>query len=179
MKNLKRNNMLMSKDNEDFNKDVKKNINKNTLFINMKNKIEENKRKYINKKYNIFLFNISKLIEIKIKNIKKVFIMNLKNHINFLYIFKKWNESNKKGKCISRMLYLTFKKYNDIIKEKTKQNLVNDDEFLNQLYKTEESVKGNLSDYEGGLNQLKNITRETKQIEQFLNNFTQSINNKI
>ena len=178
MKNLKRNNMLMSKD-EDFSKEVKKNTNKNTLFFNMKNKIEENKKKYINKKFNILLVNISKLIEFKIKKFQKDFLMKLKNHNNFLYLFKKWNESNKKGKCISRMLYLTFKKYNDIIKEKIKQNLVNDDEFLNQLYKTEESVKGNLSDYEGGLNQLKNITRETKQIEQFLNNFTQSINNKI
>ena len=177
MKNLKRNNMLMSKDNDDFSKEVKK--NKNTLFFNIKNKIEENKRKFIYKNYNIFIINIYKKIDFKIKNFQKDFFMKLKKHINFLYFFKKWNESNKKGKCFSRMLYLTFKKYNDIIKEKTKQNLVNDDEFLNQLYKTEESVKGNLSDYEGGLNQLKNITRETKQIEQFLNNFTQSINNKI
>ena len=177
MKNLKRNNMLMSKDNDDFSKEVKK--NKNTLFFNIKNKIEENKRKFIYKNYNIFIINIYKKIDFKIKNFQKDFFMKLKKHINFLYFFKKWNESSKKGKCFSRMLYLTFKKYNDIIKEKTKQNLVNDDEFLNQLYKTEESVKGNLSDYEGGLNQLKNITRETKQIEQFLNNFTQSINNKI
>jgi len=148
---------------------------KKLLNINSVIKENENEKEYnlLMKKYYNFLIVFDKIINIyKNKENEKIFNKIKKYNINFFYIFNQWILNIKK------IILKSFKEciniYNENIKKKKiNGNIINDDSFLNNISKSEDDIddNNNMLDYEEGLLKLKEITKETKGIEEAMNTF--------
>ena len=147
----------------------------NALIDSMKYKFFNDNNKNNRTLYN----NLLKVIFLKLtlyqNNLKKKIFKILKNYkINFYYFVKNCLRKYKIGKRLCNLLIIISNKYNEI-KKYNEFEIIDDNEFLNQINYINKEKNYNIAEYKEGLSKIKKITQETKEIENKILNFSNNI----
>ena len=147
----------------------------NALIDSMKYKFFNDNDKNNRTLYN----NLLKVIFLKLtlyqNNLKKKIFKILKNYkINFYYFVKNCLRKYKIGKRLCNLLIIISNKYNEI-KKYNEFEIIDDNEFLNQINYINKEKNYNIAEYKEGLSKIKKITQETKEIENKILNFSNNI----
>ena len=109
-------------------------------------------------------------------NLKKYIFQTIRKYykINFVYFLKIWLKKYKLGRKLSNILINISKKYNKD-RKKNQIEIIEDNEFLNNLNFKSIDGEEEINEYKESLLQIKKITKEIKEIEKKISEFTNNI----
>ena len=169
--NLKKGkNKYLFKDNKS---DMRQFFFQNALLESLHSKLIDEKNK---KSFDYFLNVLFIKLTSYHHNLKKYIFQTIRKYykINFVYFLKIWLKKYKLGRKLSNILINISKKYNKD-RKKNQIEIIEDNEFLNNLNFKSIDGEEEINKYKESLLQIKKITKEIKEIEKKISEFTNNI----
>ena len=169
--NLKKGkNKYLFKDNKS---DMRQFFFQNALLESLHSKLIDEKNK---KSFDYFLNVLFKKLSSYHHNLKKYIFQIIRKYykINFVYFLKIWLKKYKLGRKLSNILINISKKYNKD-RKKNQIEIIEDNEFLNNLNIKSIDGEEEINKYKESLLQIKKITKEIKEVEKKISEFTNNI----
>ena len=169
--NLKKGkNKYLFKDNKS---DMRQFFFQNALLESLHSKLIDEKNK---KSFDCFLNVLFIKLTSYHHNLKKYIFQIIRKYykINFVYFLKIWLKKYKLGRKLSNILINISKKYNKD-RKKNQIEIIEDNEFLNNLNFKSIDGEEEINKYKESLLQIKKITKEIKEIEKKISEFTNNI----
>ena len=169
--NLKKGkNKYLFKDNKS---DMRQFFFQNALLESLHSKLIDEKNK---KSFDCFLNVLFIKLTSYHHNLKKYIFQIIRKYykINFVYFLKIWLKKYKLGRKLSNILINISKKYNKD-RKKNQIEIIEDNEFLNNLNFKSIDGEEEINEYKESLLQIKKITKEIKEIEKKISEFTNNI----
>ena len=169
--NLKKGkNKYLFKDNKS---DMRQFFFQNALLESLHSKLIDEKNK---KSFDYFLNVLFIKLTSYHHNLKKYIFQIIRKYykINFVYFLKIWLKKYKLGRKLSNILINISKKYNKD-RKKNQIEIIEDNEFLNNLNFKSIDGEEEINKYKESLLQIKKITKEIKEIEKKISEFTNNI----
>ena len=169
--NLKKGkNKYLFKDNKS---DMRQFFFQNALLESLHSKLIDEKNK---KSFDYFLNVLFIKLTSYHHNLKKYIFQTIRKYykINFVYFLKIWLKKYKLGRKLSNILINISKQYNKD-RKKNQIEIIEDNEFLNNLNFKSIDGEEEINKYKESLLQIKKITKEIKEIEKKISEFTNNI----
>ena len=169
--NLKKGkNKYLFKDNKS---DMRQFFFQNALLESLHSKLIDEKNK---KSFDCFLNVLFIKLTSYHHNLKKYIFQIIRKYykINFVYFLKIWLKKYKLGRKLSNILINISKKYNKD-RKKNQIEIIEDNEFLNNLNFKSIDGEEEINKYKESLLQIKKITKEIKEVEKKISEFTNNI----
>ena len=169
--NLKKGkNKYLFKDNKS---DMRQFFFQNALLESLHSKLNDEKNK---KSFDYFLNVLFKKLSSYHHNLKKYIFQIIRKYykINFVYFLKIWLKKYKLGRKLSNILINISKKYNKD-RKKNQIEIIEDNEFLNNLNIKSIDGEEEINKYKESLLQIKKIKKEIKEVEKKISEFTNNI----
>ena len=169
--NLKKGkNKYLFKDNKS---DMRQFFFQNALLESLHSKLIDEKNK---KSFDYFLNVLFIKLTSYHHNLKKYIFQIIRKYykINFVYFLKIWLKKYKLGRKLSNILINISKKYNKD-RKKNQIEIIEDNEFLNNLNFKSIDGEEEINKYKESLLQIKKITKEIKEVEKKISEFTNNI----
>ena len=169
--NLKKGkNKYLFKDNKS---DMRQFFFQNALLESLHSKLIDEKNK---KSFDCFLNVLFIKLTSYHHNLKKYIFQIIRKYykINFVYFLKIWLKKYKLGRKLSNILINISKKYYKD-RKKNQIEIIEDNEFLNNLNFKSIDGEEEINKYKESLLQIKKITKEIKEVEKKISEFTNNI----